>query len=141
MNGRNKVSAFTMIECLIALLILNTILLSFGLFIRQSEKLNTFFQKDEQTEWLIFLAQFENELASSQRISIIENRLYYENEKTFVIEGYQQMIRKRGTAGGHQPMLTGVKHVQFKEEDRVILLHVEFMNGDNKYGIWTKQKT
>lgn len=89
-----------MIECLIALLILNTILLSFGLFIRQSEKLNTFFQKDEQTEWLIFLAQFENELASSQRISIIENRLYYENEKTFVIEGYQQMIRKRGTAGG-----------------------------------------
>jgi len=51
------------------------------------------------------------------------------------------MIRKRGTAGGHQPMLTGVKHVQFKEEDRVILLHVEFMNGDNKYGIWTKQKT
>ncbi|EOH65674.1 competence protein ComGF [Enterococcus sp. AZ045] len=130
-----------MIECLIALLILNTILLSFGLFIRQSEKLNTFFQKDEQTEWLIFLAQFENELASSQRISIIENRLYYENEKTFVIEGYQQMIRKRGTAGGHQPMLTGVKHVQFKEEDRVILLHVEFMNGDNKYGIWTKQKT
>lgn len=129
-----------MIECLIALLILNTILLSFGLFIRQSEKLNTFFQKDEQTEWLIFLAQFENELASSQRISIIENRLYYENEKTFVIEGYQQMIRKRGTAGGHQPMLTGVKHVQFKE-DRVILLHVEFMNGDNKYGIWTKQKT
>jgi len=66
-----------MIECLIALLILNTILLSFGLFIRQSEKLNTFFQKDEQTEWLIFLAQFENELASSQRISIIENRLYY----------------------------------------------------------------
>ena len=130
-----------MIECLIALLILNTILLSFGLFIRQSEKMNTFFQKDEQTEWLIFLAQFENELASSQRISIIENRLYYENEKTFVIEGYQQMIRKRGTAGGHQPMLTGVKHVQFKEEDRVILLHVEFMNGDNKYGIWTKQKT
>lgn len=130
-----------MIECLIALLILNTILLSFGLFIRQSEKLNTFFQKDEQTEWLIFLAQFENELASSQRISIIENRLYYENEKTFVIEGYQQMIRKRGTAGCHQPMLTGVKHVQFKEEDRVILLHVEFMNGDNKYGIWTKQKT
>lgn len=130
-----------MIECLIALLILNTILLSFGLFIRQSEKLNTFFQKDEQTEWLIFLAQFENELASSKRISIIENRLYYENEKTFVIEGYQQMIRKRGTAGGHQPMLTGVKHVQFKEEDRVILLHVEFMNGDNKYGIWTKQKT
>lgn len=130
-----------MIECLIALLILNTILLSFGLFIQQSEKLNTFFQKDEQTEWLIFLAQFENELASSERISIIENRLYYENEKTFVIEGYQQMIRKRGTAGGHQPMLTGVKHVQFKEEDRVILLHVEFMNGDNKYGIWTKQKT
>ncbi|WP_269195207.1 competence type IV pilus minor pilin ComGF [Enterococcus mundtii] len=141
MNGRNKVSAFTMIECLIALLILNTILLSFGLFIRQSEKLNTFFQKDEQTEWLIFLAQFENELASSQRISIIENRLYYENEKTFIIEGYQQMIRKRGTAGGHQPMLTGVKRVQFKEEDQVILLHVEFMNGDNKYGIWTKQKT
>ncbi|WP_258080086.1 competence type IV pilus minor pilin ComGF [Enterococcus mundtii] len=141
MNGRNKVSAFTMIECLIALLILNTILLSFGLFIRQSEKLNTFFQKDEQTEWLIFLAQFENELASSQRISIIENRLYYENEKTFIIEGYQQMIRKRGTAGGHQPMLTGVKRVQLKEEDQVILLHVEFMNGDNKYGIWTKQKT
>ena len=37
-------------------------------------------------------------------------------------------------------MLTGVKRVQFKEEDQVILLHVEFMNGDNKYGIWTKQK-
>ncbi|WP_260653831.1 competence type IV pilus minor pilin ComGF [Enterococcus mundtii] len=141
MNGKNKVSAFTMIECLIALLILNTILLSFGLFIRQSEKMNTFFQKDEQTEWLIFLAQFENELASSQRILIIENRLYYQNEKTFVIEGYQQMIRKRGTTGGHQPMLTGVTRVQFKEEDQVILLHVEFMNGDNKYGIWTKQKT
>ncbi|WP_206859386.1 competence type IV pilus minor pilin ComGF [Candidatus Enterococcus mangumiae] len=130
-----------MIECLIALLVLNTILLSFGLFIRQTEKMNTFLQKDEQTEWLIFLTQFENELASSQRVSLVGDRLYYENERTFIIEGYQQMIRKRGTAGGHQPMLTGVERVRFKEEDQMISLHVEFMNGETRYGIWTKPKT
>lgn len=138
LKKRNKLSAFTLVECLVSLLVLTMILLSFSLFIRQTEKMNRSLQKNEQTEWLIFLTQLENELTSSQHVSIMDGRLYYEHDKAFIIEGYQQMIRKRGVNGGHQPMLTGVKQVKFKEEDAVISLHVAFMNGANRHGIWTK---
>ncbi|MGM9902780.1 hypothetical protein A5844_002198 [Enterococcus sp. 10A9_DIV0425] len=137
---RIKYSAFTLIECIISLVVLSSILLTFSLFIRQTEKINLFLQSKEQKEWLIFLAQLDEEVSHSTNMYVKENRLYYEKEKIYILESHQEMIRKRSMSGGHQPMLTGVEEVEMKEEKNSISLIVTFKNGESMYGIWTKPK-
>ena len=95
-----------------------------------------------QKEWLIFLAQFEEEIKGGTNVVIKENRIHYEKkEKDFIVEQYQNMIRKREKAGGHQPMLTQVKKWEVRDSAVAIILLVEFENGEKNEGIWTKSFT
>ena len=94
-------------------MIVSSILLSFNLLIQQTIQVSEFLQRKDQKEWLIFLAQLEEELNSSHKVSVKNQQLYYTVEdKQYIIETYQTMIRKRRTSGGHQPMLTSITELQ-----------------------------
>ncbi|EOH92624.1 competence type IV pilus minor pilin ComGF [Enterococcus villorum] len=134
--------AFTLIECLISLFALSTILLSINLLIHQTVQIDHYLKRKDQKEWLIFLAQFEEEIKGGTNVVIKENRIHYEKkEKDFIVEQYQNMIRKREKAGGHQPMLTQVKKWEVRDSAVAIILLVEFENGEKNEGIWTKSFT
>lgn len=78
-------------------------------------------QRKDQKEWLIFLAQLEEELKSSHNVSVKNQQLHYTIEdKQYIIERYQAMIRKRRTSGGHQPMLTSITELQLLEKEHTI---------------------
>ena len=131
-----------MIECLISLFALSTILLSINLLIHQTVQIDHYLKRKDQKEWLIFLAQFEEEIKGGTNVVIKENRIHYEKkEKDFIVEQYQNMIRKREKAGGHQPMLTQVKKWEVRDSAVAIILLVEFENGEKNEGIWTKSFT
>lgn len=96
---QNK-AAFTLIECLISLAILSAVLLSISLLIRQTTKVEQYLQRKDQKEWLIFLAQFEEEIKKGKNVVIKDNRIYYELEKkTYLFEQYHALIRKREVSG------------------------------------------
>ncbi|MFS1142094.1 competence type IV pilus minor pilin ComGF [Enterococcus hirae] len=98
---QNK-AAFTLIECLISLAILSAVLLSISLLITQTTKVEQYLQQKDQKEWLIFLAQFEEEIKKGKNVVIKDNRIYYEMEKkTYLFEQYHALIRKREVSGGH----------------------------------------
>lgn len=83
---QNK-AAFTLIECLISLAILSAVLLSISLLITQTTKVEQYLQQKDQKEWLIFLAQFEEEIKKGKNVVIKDNRIYYEMEKkTYLFE-------------------------------------------------------
>ena len=115
---KQEIPAFTLIECLIGLMIVSSILLSFNLLIQQTIQVSDFLQRKDQKEWLIFLAQLEEELNSSHNVSVKNQQLHYTVEdKQYIIERYQTMIRKRRTSGGHQPMLTSITEPQLLEKE------------------------
>ena len=75
-----------------------------------------YLQQKDQKEWLIFLAQFEEEIKKGKNVVIKDNRIYYEMEKkTYLFEQYHALIRKREVSGGHQPVLTQVKHWEVRD--------------------------
>ncbi|WP_283770625.1 competence type IV pilus minor pilin ComGF [Enterococcus lactis] len=136
---KQEIPAFTLIECLIGLMIVSSILLSFNLLIQQTIQVSDFLQRKDQKEWLIFLAQLEEELNSSHNVSVKNQQLYYTVEdKQYIIERYQTMIRKRRTSGGHQPMLTSITEFQLLEKEHTISFYVHLENGEDGYAIWTK---
>ncbi|HFL7216747.1 TPA: competence type IV pilus minor pilin ComGF [Enterococcus faecium] len=136
---KQVIPAFTLIECLIGLMILSSLLLTFNLLIQQTIQVSEFLQRKDQKEWLIFLAQLEEELKSSHNVSVKNQQLHYTIEdKQYIIERYQAMIRKRRTSGGHQPMLTGITELQLLEKEHTISFYVHFENGEDGYAIWTK---
>ncbi len=67
---KQVIPAFTLIECLIGLMILSSLLLTFNLLIQQTIQVSEFLQRKDQKEWLIFLAQLEEELKSSHNVSV-----------------------------------------------------------------------
>lgn len=96
---KQVIPAFTLIECLIGLMILSSLLLTFNLLIQQTIQVSEFLQRKDQKEWLIFLAQLEEELKSSHNVSVKNQQLHYTIEdKQYIIERYQAMIRKRRTS-------------------------------------------
>ncbi len=124
-----------------ALLILSSVLLTFSLLFQQTEEVNHLLQKKDHKEWLVFLAQLEEETAHCTQFYVKDNQFYYEVDgRMYIIERYQDLIRKRRTTGGHQPMLTEVKEFELQEEETNIALFIEFKNGETGYGIWTKPK-
>ncbi|WP_395533730.1 competence type IV pilus minor pilin ComGF [Enterococcus faecium] len=136
---KQVIPAFTLIECLIGLMILSSLLLTFNLLIQQTIQVSEFLQRKDQKEWLIFLAQLEEELKSSHNVSVKNQQLHYTIEdKQYIIERYQAMIRKRITSGGHQPMLTSITELQLLEKEHAISFYVHFENGEDGYAIWTK---
>ncbi len=136
---KQVIPAFTLIECLIGLMILSSLLLTFNLLIQQTIQVSEFLQRKDQKEWLIFLAQLEEELKSSHNVSVKNQQLHYTIEdKQYIIERYQAMIRKRRTSGGHQPMLTSITELQLLEKEHTISFYVHFENGEDGYAIWTK---
>ncbi|MCE5855654.1 competence protein ComGF, partial [Enterococcus faecium] len=51
-------------------MILSSLLLTFNLLIQQTIQVSEFLQRKDQKEWLIFLAQLEEELKSSHNVSV-----------------------------------------------------------------------
>lgn len=114
-------------------------MLTFNLLIQQTIQVSEFLQRKDQKEWLIFLAQLEEELKSSHNVSVKNQQLHYTIEdKQYIIERYQAMIRKRRTSGGYQPMLTSITELQLLEKEHTISFYVHFENGEDGYAIWTK---
>lgn len=119
---KQVIPAFTLIECLIGLMILSSLLLTFNLLIQQTIQVSEFLQRKDQKEWLIFLAQLEEELKSSHNVSVKNQQLHYTIEdKQYIIERYQAMIRKRRTSGGHQPMLTSITELNYWKKNTQFL--------------------
>ncbi|WP_347401320.1 competence type IV pilus minor pilin ComGF [Candidatus Enterococcus courvalinii] len=114
-------------------------ILTVTLIIRRADQLDQHLQRKDQKEWLIFLTQFENEVAGSTLFDIQRKQFRYVIEnKTYIIEQYQSIVRKRQTAGGHQPMLMNVDEFSFEERDNEVILEVTFENGERGYGKWAK---
>ncbi len=131
----SKVKAFTLLESLIALIVI-----SGGLLLFQEVRHQ---QQSEQKEWLLFVDQLEAELERSQFEKVEGNRLYMKQDGKDISIGKSKSddFRKTDTSGrGYQPMVYGLKSAQITEENQLVRFRFQFQKGLEREFIYRVEK-
>lgn len=130
--------AFTLIECLLSLIILSFLCLLFSALIKNIIVTTKYMKNTEEKEWQIFLIQLENELkdctyeyTTDKKIVLTNNK----NQHSVWIENKLEKVVKVDN-GGFQPLLVNVKEAIFNDKGNYVSIKVTFTNNRFYVGKW-----
>lgn len=132
MLKKGKVGAFTLLEALVALLVISGGLLVFQ---AMTKLLASEIQYQEQTkakEWLLFSDQLDVELSRSHFEKVEQNKLYVKQDGKSIAFGKSKSddFRKTDANGrGYQPMIYGLEAAQIHKEGQIVHLLLQFRDG------------
>ena len=140
----SKVRAFTLLESLIALIVISGSLLLFQAMSQLLISEVRYQQQSEQKEWLLFVDQLEAELERSQFEKVEGNRLYMKQDGKDVSIGKSKSddFRKTDASGrGYQPMVYELQSAQITEENQLIRFRFQFQKGLEREFIYRVEKS
>lgn len=127
-----KVAAFTLMECLLALLVLSGAVLTFDSMTRLVSHDIHHQTNDTQKDWLIFAKQLGKELEGSQLVKVENNRLYIRKSGQQLAFGQAKAgdFRKTNDKGqGYQPMLYHLQSATITQEQDIVTIKLIFDDG------------
>ncbi|HEL1639587.1 TPA: prepilin-type N-terminal cleavage/methylation domain-containing protein [Streptococcus suis] len=130
-----KVSAFTLLECLIALMILSGSLLVLEGLTKVLTQEAYYQTSNQEKDWQIFSQQLRAEWQSCRLIRVENNKIYLDKKGQTLAFGKSKSddFRKTNDKGqGYQPMLYGVKNATFRQEGQLVWLELIFENGEER---------
>lgn len=139
----HKVKAFTLLESLLALLVISGGLLLFQAMSQLLISEVRYQQQSEQKEWLLFVDQLEAELDRSQFEKVEGNRLYMKQDGKDIAIGKSKSddFRKTDASGrGYQPMVYGLKSAQITEDNQLVRFRFQFQKGLEREFIYRVEK-
>ena len=139
----SKVRAFTLLESLIALIVISGGLLLFQAMSQLLVSEVRYQQRSEQKEWLLFVDQLEAELNRAQFEKVENDRLYLKQDGNPISMGKSKSndFRKTDASGrGYQPMVYGLKSVQIQEKGQELHFHFQFEKGLEREFIYRVEK-
>ena len=132
MSKNLKVKAFTLLETLVALLVLSGGILVFqGMTQLLSSELHQQ-ENNQQQEWLLFADQLETELSRSQFDKVEDNKIYIRQDGRDLALGKSKGddFRKTDKSGrGYQPMIYGLEAAVVRQDGKLVYLHFRFEKG------------
>lgn len=141
MSLNSKVRAFTLLECLVALLViagsvqvyqgLTTVLVSNVKQVRQQEN----------QDWLLFVQQMEAELEGCQLVKVEGNKLYVKQDNQDLAFGISNASDFRKTNADGQPMLFDVKSSTVSQKNQIVTIQVTLKNGLQRSFVYAFEKT
>ena len=140
----SKVRAFTLLESLVALIVISGSLLLFQAMSQLLISEVRYQQQSEQKEWLLFVDQLEAELERSQFEKVEGNRIYMKQDGKDISIGRFKSddFRKTDASGrGYQPMVYGLKSAQITEENQLVRFRFQFQKGLEREFIYRVEKT
>ena len=138
-----KIRAFTLLESLVALIVISGSLLLFQAMSQLLISEVRYQQQSEQKEWLLFVDQLEAELEKSQFEKVEGNRLYMKQDGKDIAIGKSRSddFRKTDSSGrGYQPMIYGLKSAQITEENQLVRFRFQFQKGLEREFIYRVEK-
>lgn len=139
-----QVAAFTLLECLVALLVLSGGLLVFDGLSRLLVKEVQHQEITTQKDWQVFSDQLVKELEGVRLVKIEDDRLYVDKDGQGLAFGKSKGndFRKTNHKGqGYQPMLYGVTKVRIVQQENLVRLDVTFETGLERSFLYAFQKT
>ena len=130
--------AFTLLECLLSLMILSFLCLLFSAMINNIAVTSKYMKKTEEKEWQIFLIQLENELKDCSYEFTTENKIVLKNNKNNHSVWIENKLGKivKVDNGGFQPLLINVKKAKFFDKKNYVSIEVIFTNNRSYFGKW-----
>ena len=139
----SRVRAFTLLESLVALIVISGSLFLFQSMSRLLISDVRYQQRSEQKEWLLFVDQLETELNRAQFEKVENDRLYLKQEGKPISMGKSKSndFRKTDASGrGYQPMVYGLKLARIQEKGQELHFHFQFEKGLEREFIYRVEK-
>ena len=132
MSLNSKVRAFTLLECLVALLVIaGSVQVYQGLTTVLVSNVKQIKQQESQ-DWLLFVQQMEAELEGCQLVKVEGNKLYVKQDNQDLAFGLSSAtdFRKTNADGrGYQPMLFNVKASTISQNNQIVTIQVTLKMG------------
>lgn len=132
MSKNLKVKAFTLLETLVALLVLSGGVLVFQAMTQLLSSELHQQENNQQQEWLLFADQLETELSRSQFDKVEDNKIYIRQDGRDLALGKSKGddFRKTDKSGrGYQPMIYGLEAADVHQDGKLVHLHFRFEKG------------
>lgn len=144
-----KIKGFTLLECLIALLMISLFFLPIPQLIQHSREVGMLVFGRSEQEWQVFLMQFENKLAEGTFVSVEKEKLHFqkfnEESQKYTSGRIDYSSTKKAIIirdnGGYEPALLNVEKLTFSQQNQTIYFEVLFENGEIRIAKWTFPKT
>ena len=123
MSKNLKVKAFTLLEALVALLVLSGGILVFQAMTQLLSSELHQQENNQQQEWLLFADQLETELSRSQFDKVEDNKIYIRQDGRDLALGKSKGddFRKTDKSGrGYQPMIYGLEAADVRQEGKLV---------------------
>lgn len=144
MLRKTRVGAFTLMECLVALLVISSSLLLFDGLSRYLVTDMRHQAKHVQKDWLIFSEELRQELDQSQLIKVEDNKLYVKKAGQALAFGKSKSddFRKTDWSGkGYQPMIQGLEQATVQQDGAVLRINFRFETGLERTFIYVVEET
>ncbi|OFI47425.1 hypothetical protein BG262_09760 [Floricoccus penangensis] len=130
----NRIKAFTLIECLVALFVISgSLMVVQGLTKLLSEDMR-YINTDKTLDWQLFCGMLRRELDGSELIKVENNYLYVKKDNSLRFGqpvGSPDFRKTHSSGRGYQPMIFGLKSTQIKELDKLVTFEITFDNGQS----------
>ena len=139
----SRVTAFTLLESLVALIVISGSLLLFQAMSQLLVSEVRHQQKNEQKEWLLFVDQLEVELSRAQFEKVENDRLYLKQDGKPISLGKSRSndFRKTDASGrGYQPMVYGLRSAHIYQTGQNVHFHFQFEKGLEREFIYRVEK-
>ena len=139
----SKIRAFTLLESLVALIVISGSLLLFQSMSRLLVSEVRYQQRSEQKEWLLFVDQLEAELDQSHYQKVENNRIYLKQDGKDISIGKSKSddFRKTDASGrGYQPMVYGLKSAHIYQKGQNVYFNFQFEKGLEREFIYRVEK-
>lgn len=140
---KSKARAFTLLESLVALIVISGSLLLFQAMSQLLVSEVRYQQKNEQKEWLLFVDQLEAELNRAWFEKVENDRLFLKQEGKPISMGKSRSddFRKTDASGrGYQPMVYGLKSAHIYQKGQNVHFNFQFEKGLEREFIYRVEK-
>ena len=141
---KNKLPGFTLLESLVALLVITGSILVYNVLTKSvMSEVTNLSVRDEQI-WLLFSHQLWSELEDSELVRVENNHLYIKRDGKLLLLGKSKWddFRKTDAIGrGYQPLLYNVSSSRIEVEGQRVEIKLHFMSGMERVFIYEFKKT
>ncbi|MFU2163453.1 competence type IV pilus minor pilin ComGF [Streptococcus pluranimalium] len=127
-----RLRAFTLIECLLALLVLSGAIQVYQAMTHLVSAHTHQLAQPRDRDWLLFCQQFRAELSEASLVKVSERQLVIQKDNKELAFGKSRKDDFRKTAAdgrGYQPMLYGLKSAYFSQNEETVTVTVVFKDG------------
>ncbi|CAM4108063.1 competence type IV pilus minor pilin ComGF [Streptococcus penaeicida] len=129
---KNKMPAFTLVESLLALIVITGMLLVYQGLSRSVFSHMAYLRENDQDKWLLFSQQFRAECMGAHFRELRNGRLYIEKEGKEVAFGFTDKKDFRKASAnwhGYHPLLLNLADVNMVEKDKRVTIKLYWPSG------------